>query len=247
MSNKSCIGMCANPFGGAARLDRIDFREYASGTDTPYKALYLKVIADAASDYLFFGFGQNGTVADEFWYAVEYFFTCHSSRPETWQRAKFMRHAYVDDKTGKRVSTTLMLTDDELKQACFDRHYEIAELDRLMPFDQFQEWLKIRREELIRENKAQVDAHIDLLQATGMKAIQGEQQVPFKLECADRMQVLVHPECPEQVAEMIFYSPRYRRAQVRRPALTRMRRELAVTAPCRGIVAPLGQASFVMV
>ena len=238
--------MCKNPFGGAARLDRIDFRDYASGTDSPYKLLYLEVIADAASDYLFFGFGQNGTVPDDFWYATEYFFTVRSYKPETWQHAKFMRHAYVSEETGKRVSTTLMLTDDELKQTCFDRHYEIAELDRLMPFAQFQDWLRIRREELILENKAQVDAYIDLLQATGMKEVLGEQQVPFKLECADRMQVLVRPECPEQVAEMIFYAPRYRRANVRRPTITRARRELAVTAPCRGIVAPQGQASFVM-
>jgi hypothetical protein len=238
--------MCKNPFGGNARLDRIDFMDYASGTDSPFKLLYLKVISDAANNYLYFGFGDNHTVPDEFWYATEYFFTCRSYLKETWEHAKFMRHAYFDETLKKHVSTSIMLSDEELRLSCFDHHYEIAELDRLMPIQQFESWLRRRREELLAENRDQVNTYIDLLQATSMLEIQGGQQMPFKLDTADRMQILVRPECPEQVAEMVFYAPRYRTC-ARRAGSTRARRELACTAPCRGIVAQPGQQSFALV
>ena len=240
-------GMGKNPFGGATRLDRIDFREFASGTDSPVKLLYLTVISDAASHFLFFGLAKNGTVPDDFWYASEYFFTCKSDCPETWEHARFMRHAYVDDKTGKRVSTVLMLTDDELKQGCFDKHYELAELDREMPIEQFREWLRIRREELLNENREQVNAYIDLLQQTALKEVFGGQQVPFKLTAADRFQVLARPESPEQIAELVYYAPRYMRTQCRKRFVSRTRRGPTISLPRpRAVMAQTGQIPFLL-
>jgi hypothetical protein len=239
-------GMDANPFGGNARLDRIDFLDYASGTDSPWKLLYLKVISDAVSDYLYFGLGKNGTVADDFFYATEYFFKCRSFLPETWKHANSMRHAYVDEVSGKRVSSHLTLTDEELRQACFDRHYEIAELHNLMPFDQFIEWLKVRRSEILEENKAQVNAYIDLLQRTALREVIGGQQIPFKLDSADRMQVLTRPTSPEQVAELVFYAPRYRRQN--RPHRQVTRREIRIASPhvYRHVAVPSGQTQFAL-
>lgn len=237
--------MCARPFGGAERLDRIDFLDFASGTDNPFKLLYLKVISDAASDYLFFGLGKNGTVPDDFWYATEYFFTCRSHLEETWKHAKFMRQAYVNEETGKRVSSTIMLTDEELKQTCFDRHYEIAELHQLMPMERFLEWLKVRREEILEENKQQVNDYIDLLQRTAFNRVKSGEQSNFKLDAADRMQVLTSPESPEQVAELVFYTPRYRTSSyVRRPS-QRPKRELSNIRVARGRpVETIGQTHF---
>lgn len=243
-------GMCARPFGGADRLDRIDFTAYASGSDSPYKLLYLHVISDAASDYLFYGFGKNGTVPDDFWYAKEYFFTCRSHLPETWQHAKFMRKAYVDEESGKRVASTIMLSDEELKQGCFDRHYELAGLNGFMPFDRFVEWLKIRRAELITLNQKQVNDYIDLLQSTALaKHMEQGIQVPFRMEALDRMQVLVSPESPEQVAEMIYYTPRYRsspRARMRNTRVARREDSTVRTGSLRYTGVTEGQIAFAL-
>jgi hypothetical protein len=237
--------MCANPMGGSERLDRIDFMDFASGTDSPFKLLYLKVISDAVSDYLFFGLGKNGTVPDDFWYATEYFFTCRSYIEDTWSHAKFMRQAYVDETTGKRVSSTLMLSDEELKQTCFDRHYEIAELHKLMPIDRFLSWLRTRREEILTENQKQVNDYIDLLQRTALKSISAGTQIGFALDSADRMQVLIKPDSPEQVAELVLYAPRYRRSHRN---LTRMNhqkeRPIHNLPRSRYIEAPSGQFAF---
>lgn len=248
MANVGGAGMCSNPFGGNDRLDRIDFLDYASGTDNPFKLLYLKVISDAASDYLYFGLGRNGTVPDDFWYATEYFFTCRSYKRETWDHAKFMRNAYVDEDTGKRVSTTIMLRDEDLMAACFDRHYEIAELHNLMPIDVFLEWLRTRREEILEENKQQVNAYMDLLQRTSVNRVADGEQIPFKL--LDRMQVLARPESPEQVAELVFYAPRYRQSTRRHSTMSKNKREMS-TPPYRppryrSVVAPPGQLHFVL-
>jgi hypothetical protein len=191
-------------------LDRIDFSAYASGADSPYKLLYLKVISDAASDYLFFGLGNNGTVPDDFWYATEYFFSCRSFRPETWEHARFMRKAYFDEALKKRVSTSIMLTDEELKQACFDRHYEITELDTLMPFEDFVVALRETRAELLRKNWEQANTYIDLIRQASLKKVANNTQTALPLQAADRMQVLVSPESPEQVAELTCYIPRCR-------------------------------------
>ena len=240
-------GMAKNPFGGATRLDTIDFMDFAGGSDSPIKMLYIKVISDAASDYLFFGLGKNGTVADDFWYATEYFFNVRSYRKETWEHAKFMRHAYFDETSKKRVSTSIMLTDEELKMACFDRHYELAELDRQMPFEMFLVWLKQRREELLLENMAQVNDYIDLLQQTALKEVEGGQQIQHRFNAIDRFQVLCRPDSPEQIAELVYYKPRYRRPTIRRGHAVRAHREMSskVRSP-RSLVAQPGQALFEM-
>lgn len=238
-------GMDKNPFGGNARLDRIDFMDFASGSDSEFKLMYIKVISDAASDYLYFGLGKNGTVADEFFYATQYFFHCRSNQPETWQHASSMRHAYVDDTTGKRVSTHLVLTNEELRQGCFDRHYEIAELHKVMPFEQFLGWLKMRRAEILEENKVQVNEYIDLLQRVGARDVLGGEQIPFKLTVIDRMQVLTSPESPQQVAELVYYSPRNRSAAAHRSGSVRDTRRLSlVRQPHHRISAPIGQTAF---
>lgn len=183
--------MCSNPFGGNDRLDRIDFMDFASGTDSPFKLLYLKVISDAASDYLFFGLGKNGTVPDDFWYATEYFFTCKSYLEDTWKHAKFMRKAYVDEDTGKRVSSTLMLSDEELKQTCFDRHYEIVELHKLMPIERFVSKLEEQRLTILVSNWQQTQTFLNR---------------PF-IDEHRLLQALVRPESSHELAECLLKRP----------------------------------------
>jgi hypothetical protein len=152
--------MCVAPFGGYERLDRIDFTAFASGTTSSTQLLYVKVVAQAASDYLYFGLGKNGTVLEEFWYSAEYFFTCRSHIEETWNRAKFMRQAFVDDESGERVVSHLTLTGDELRLGCFDLHYEIAGLDRVMPLERFVLKLKEQRLAVLATSWDQVLNHL---------------------------------------------------------------------------------------
>jgi hypothetical protein len=184
--------MCARPFGGFDRLDRIDFTAFASGTDSPYKLLYLKVISQAATDYLYFGLGHNGTLATQFWYASEYFFTVRSYIADSWGAERVMRKDHVDDNDRRRVSSSLILSDEDMMQACFDRHYEIAELNKLIPIDKFVSWLKQRREEILTSSIAQTLAYI-------WPAYEASEE-----ETAWLIRTLVSPD-PESLVQVLCY------------------------------------------
>lgn len=199
-------GMCKRPFGGNVRLDRIDFMDYARGSDDPFKLLYLKVISDAASDFLFFGLGKNGCVAQEFWFAHEYFFQCRSYDPTTYEHSRYLRNSYVDEDLKCRVTKEIALTDNELKLSCFDRHFVTAGLDSFISFDQFLVWLRERRQQILEESKEQVNTYLDLLQATSLRRVPNS-QVPYKLNTLDRFKILTQPESAEQVGELVKYLP----------------------------------------
>lgn len=226
-------GMGANPVGtGNERIDRIDFSAFCSGSDSPLKMLFLNVIADAANNYLYYGLAKNGTTPEEFWYATEYFMTVRSYKPATWRHARFMKKTIIDPETGKRQSIKYQLSDNELKLACFDRHLEIAELDKHGFTDEkFSSWIKVRRDQIVEENLAQVEAYIDLVQRTSLHKISGGRQLSFQVNDVNLKKALVHPSSPEEVANLIYYKgvsitrkPVTRRAQAKRIVSSRVRR-----------------------
>lgn len=155
-------GMCLNPFGGFDRLDRVDLFAYAGGNDSHEKLLYLAVIKQALADYLYFGLGKNCHVAAEFFYAGEYFFTCRSFIPETWNHSRVVNEIISDEETGKRQRRIVRLTKDELQLMCFDRHYEIAELDRHLPIDKFVNMLEDQRLSVLAKNWNQVRSYLNI-------------------------------------------------------------------------------------
>jgi hypothetical protein len=182
--------MCANPTGGFDRLDRIDFFDYASGTDSPLKLLYIKVIAQAATDYLFFGLGQNHVTLEQFDSAHRYFFEVRSYLRETWEHSRFMREVYQDDNR-KRTTRRISLSDEELKLMCFDRHYETAKLDNAMHIDRFITRLQEQRLTILSENSRQTLDHMN-------RSDVGEMRL---------LQALVRPESVQELAACIITKP----------------------------------------
>lgn len=81
-------GMSANPFGGEDRIDKIPFEAYLRPGIPPETVVFVKTIADAASNYLYFGLGKNGTTAEEFYYSYRYFFVVTSTNKGTYERAR---------------------------------------------------------------------------------------------------------------------------------------------------------------
>jgi hypothetical protein len=182
--------MCARPTGGFDRLDRIDFFDYASGTDSPLKMLYIKVIAQAATDYLFFGLGQNHVTLEQFDAAHRYFFEVRSYLRETWEHSRFMREVYQDENR-KRTTRRIILSDEELKLMCFDRHYETAKLDNAMHIDRFISRLQEQRLTILAENWKQTQDYINRSHVDEMRLLQA----------------LVRPESVHEFAECVIMKP----------------------------------------
>jgi hypothetical protein len=190
--------------------------EYASGTDDPYKLLAIRIISDAASNYLYWGFGRNGTTIEKFWEANEYFFRVRSNDPESWKDARYMRKMVIDPVTGKKRFVNEELSDETLKLGCFDRHYELSGLDNLMTLDKFTRWLAIRREELVRENEDQINEYVELLKGVSWEQCirqqvkqHGISAPAFLFETttpAEKMEVLVRPTSPVDVANLVYYN-----------------------------------------
>ena len=164
-------GMCARPFGGFDRLDRIDLFAFASGTDSPFKLLYLKVIQQALAEYLYFGLGRNGTTPAEFYFASRYFFAVRSRDPETWGHSRVINEIVADEVTGKRNRRIIHLSHEEFKLGCFDTHYALAELDKVMPFDKFVRYLEDQRLEVLAQNWNQVCSYLNIADADEHKTL----------------------------------------------------------------------------
>ena len=74
-------GMAKNSFGGHTRLDKCNLQgpsmlgsqlfDVMSGVE-PERVLWVQTILDSCNNYLFYGLGRNGTSAEEFWFACEF-------------------------------------------------------------------------------------------------------------------------------------------------------------------------------
>src|SRR4051812_34536298 len=116
-------GMSANPFGGEERIDRINLMEFLEPNAAPDKVLFLRIIQDAASNYLYALLGKNGTSIDEFFYAHQYFFKVNSTNTTWPARSRVIHNVYEDN--GKKIHQKKELGDIELKLMCFDRQYDL--------------------------------------------------------------------------------------------------------------------------
>jgi hypothetical protein len=197
-------GMCSNPFGGHSRLDRLDLMQYLESNASPEKVLYLATIQDAVHNYLFFALGRNGTTAEEFVSSAKYFFQVRATDQQTWSTSRFLRSTYIGG-NGKRQTTTIKLTDSQLKSMCFDTHYDYSGLAELMPMDRFLTWLKRRRGEILQENWNQVTSYLDSVREKDARRVLEGSQAPLPRIWSetDRL-TLVEPAGPKEVAELLY-------------------------------------------
>jgi hypothetical protein len=197
-------GMAANPFGGKTRLDRLDLMQFLGSGTPDEKIIYLATIQDAVHNYLFFALGRNGTSAEEFAAASEYFFHIRSHWPESWCHCHHVKTTTME--AGKRHVQIHDLSDEELMNMCFDRHYEYAGLDRLMTMDRFLACLKRERCAILTKNWDQVLAYVETLRHRDLGYVPTGEQLPLRIWASDEQAILVEPTGPQQVAEFLYYS-----------------------------------------
>jgi len=202
-------GMCANAFGGHARLDHCNllgqswFRGPDGGLEpcdvasnaSPERNLWLCSIQDAAFNYKFFGLGRNGTEGSEYWHAVDYIFYVRAAKSASWENApRRITQTYQDESLGRRVSRKVELSKFQVKAMCLDFAWDHLEFP--ITLDTFCDRLKKERLKIVRENWGQIRAFLNL---------------PGSLETWER--ALVCPSEPEDVERLL----RFR--QQRKPAV----------------------------
>lgn len=172
--DKAKGGMCANPFGGRGRLDKLDISALAGGADHGLEVLARTVITGAVTEYLFFGLGRNGMVAQEFIHAYDYLFAVRADQPETWSHAREL--VVQDDRKGgnqrRRAQKVLTLSDDELRGLTFCHWYELAGLHRAMPIAKFRRLLMAERRSIVTDNLGQIEMYLRSLR--DLAATRGE-------------------------------------------------------------------------
>lgn len=204
-------GMCANPFGGEDCINRIDLLDLMGADDDPEKILYCCVIQDAASNYLYAFLGKNGTSAEEFFAAWQYFFKVKSSDRASWDHHRNIKHIY--NRRGKRVVESHYLTDSELELMCFDKQYEMSGLAEYLHIDRFRSQLKEKREKILKNNWDQVVAYVKALYDRELSELAYGQQVPLRIWEADLLPLLIDPVKPEQLAHAIYIPSRLKRSR----------------------------------
>jgi aromatic ring-cleaving dioxygenase len=204
-------GMCANPFGGEDRIDRINLMEFLGPNAPPEKVLYARVIQDAASNYLYAFLGKNGTSAEEFFAAHQYFFKVVSTDVETWNHHRTIKQSFT--RRGKKVIESRYLKDSELKLMCFDKHYDFSGLGDYVHIDRFRDKLKSRRRSILSkpENWEQVKAYVQALYQHELSMITDGNQVPLQVWNEDLLDILVDPPTPLHLASAIFVPTKAKR------------------------------------
>jgi hypothetical protein len=183
-------GMAKNPFGGRPRLDRLEFMDCLEQNAPVEKVIFLQTITDAVHNYLFSFLGRNGTSPEEFAYACQYLFQVRASDPNTW-----------DNLAGKDLSPA------QIRDMCFDTHYEFSGLSMKMSMDRFLKNLKSTRREILEENKEQILDYLSILYSRAcMEACSGH-QLPLLL--CDLLEVLVQPQDMREAASLLYLPSKY--------------------------------------
>jgi hypothetical protein len=181
-------GFCRNAFGNRNRLDKINFMEDLSASVSSEKILFLQTITDAIHNYLFAFLGRNGTSAEEFAFAHEYLFRVRSYDPATWADR------------GSR-------TEAQMKDMCFDVHYEMSGLSYWMDIDKFLRDLRNYRREIVEDNRDQVLEYLGILYSKACLEAHPGHQLPLPL--GDRLDALSSPNSPADIARLLFLPKRY--------------------------------------
>lgn len=204
MSLFSLGGMSPNPFGGEERIDRINLMEFLEPNAPPDKVLFLRIIQDAASNYLYALLGKNGTCIEEFFYAHQYFFKINSNDKPTWNKNRVIRSVYIDN--GMKIREKKELRDSELELMCFDKQFDLSGLSNYMHIDRFRANLKKKRYQILTNNWEQVKVYITALYQREVSEIAEGQQVPLQVWGDDLLSILVDPPTPQHLANIIYIS-----------------------------------------
>lgn len=225
-------GMCSNPFGGEDRIDRINLLDFLEPNCSGDKVLYSCIIQDAASNYLYAFLGKNGTSAEEFFAAWQYFFKVESTNRVSWDHHRTIRQSFIQ--RGEKISRSLYLDDNDLKTMCFDRHYEMSGLSKYMHIDKFREGLKARRSKIVTDNLEQIQGYINSLYQHELSQISDGQQVPLQVWNEDLIKVLVDPPSPLHLASIIYVPNKLKRSH--KPRTRRQSRQVKMVE----VIPPLG-------
>jgi hypothetical protein len=199
-----------NLYAGRPRLDRLDPVDSITPNTPPEKLIYQATIKDAVHNYLFFGLGRNGTTADEFAYSCMYLFNIRSTDPTTW---KCKRRVNNTDKVVK-PSEMYELSDLQIKNMCFDLHYQYSGLDDLMPINEFITKLKEQRRKIVQENWVQIQEYIHNIRNKDESELEFGKQLAFRL--SDEERSLIEPDNLRQVAELLYIPKKLKRPCVKR-------------------------------
>lgn len=204
-------GMSANPFGGEERIDRINLLEFLEPNAPPEKVLYCCIIQDAASNYLYAFLGKNGTSAEEFFSAWQYFFKVESTKRVTWDHHRTIKHSYLY--RSQKVTEHRYLTDSELQMMCFDKHYDASGLSNYMDIGKFRAGLKAKRRQILSTNWEQIQNYVDRLYQHEFSQITDGQQVPLQVWSGNLLEVLIDPPTPMHLANAIYVSTKLKRSR----------------------------------
>lgn len=187
-------GMCHNPYGGNSSLNHLDdeFMEAIfQGRLSPYQALSLRIIKMSVRDYLYFGLGANHITPERFLEAYQYLFQ--------------MRSTQVQRK--------------EVKEKCFDVHYDISGLSDLMPIEKFLKLLLTKRTKVLTENHQQIKNYLKELRSqewNRLKIVTSNKGSRFS--DVERMKLLAEPLEPRRLAKLLLYTrvfPKKPKAEVK--------------------------------
>jgi hypothetical protein len=206
-------GSDKNPFGGESRVDRINLMEFMQPNAPPEKVLYLRIIQDAVSNYLYAFLGKNGTSAEEFFAAWQYFFKVKSTNRTSWDHNRTIKKLYTN--LGQHIIESHYLTDSELQMMCFDKHYDFSGLAELMFIDNFRARLKEKRQRILNDNWMQVIGYVNTLYQNELSQIANGQQIPLQVWDEDLLTILTDPKNPLHLASTIYVPNKLKR--IRKP------------------------------
>ena len=206
-------GQCKKPFGGEHRLDRLNLEgpSIINGKEIdvlsnipPIRTVLVESLKDALNNYFFYGLGQNGTCAVEFWSSIEFLFNIRSFLPETWDVNREILDIYFDDK-GNKIKRNISLSDKQLQLMCIDKIWETLEFP--ISFYSFINKIQLQRKKIIIDNWDQIKEYLlTLYNKARVKEICVD---PFSLFTKEEIiDLLVYPKDPYKLVKLISYQPK---------------------------------------
>jgi hypothetical protein len=203
-------GSCKNPYGGRVNPSRIDFSAWITDPEcidsskaTGLQLFALTQISHAAADYLFFGLGRNGYTLIKWFEAFEFFWRTRSTDPSTWQDTPEVKRIKIGPK-GEKIVVYEQAEDETLRLQCFDKYYELSELDKYIRMDAFLEHLLKIRRKLIYDSREQVEEYLKYYRRNQQIEIAGQLSFVSEDINIEFLETLIWPNSPEQVEELIL-------------------------------------------
>jgi hypothetical protein len=230
MSGKG--GMCRSPFGrrwvedkyvnnelkpahweSNPRLDKTDelLKEILNGDTDPNFAVFAAPFLKAIHNYKYWALGDNKTTDVKWQDAHDYLFVTRATNPATWGSREMRYTEDLDD--GKRITHRLTLSDAEMRVRCFDVHYELLGLDKVLPMESFLRMLQHERETVIKVNRDQVLECLASIRSEEFCRLPYGTQMNLTFTVHDLVKTLTRPDSIRQLEELVLFSvpdPKYR-------------------------------------